>query len=660
MERTAMTSPTTAVKLFGTDEPAPGTRVLHAGPLSAELDAGSLRYVCYDGAEAIRAIAYVVRDEFWGTFNPALEDFTVEETANRFVVRYRATCGSGDMLLSYEATITGTSRGDLVFSADAVPQADFLTNRTGFVVLHPITGVSGAPVTVKHVDGTVVETAYPSAIDPKQPIDNVRALTHNVVPGLTVTCTMNGDIFEMEDQRNWTDASYKTYVRPIDLPFPYTLPAGETLHQSVTLRFEGAGEPDHGVAATARPPVSLSIGAENALMPAFGMALEARHGAAARAHSESLRPLRPAFLSLYLDMRTDDPVTALGDAAALANDMGAEARLEVVVPGAASEFPDRLRQLADTSRAAGLAPSAVTLAPEGDMAFIMPGTEFPDTKEFALLFAAARAAFPDAAIGGGSLVYFTELNRKPPPTDTMDFIAHPTSALVHAADDRSITESLETLPFVFRSTRALFPSLEYRVGPGSIGSRTSPFGNEPTPNPDAQRLTMARADPRQRGLLGTAWHLGYAAHTAACGVNSVTLGASVGEFGLLHTPADYAQPWFDEAGGLFPVWHVMRSVYAASGRPSLAVNSADPRNIQALAWHSASGTEVWITNLSGDPKTVRLDGIPTAGTTIAQLDESTFETCAAGPSGLDTIERPFAGDTLDLGPYATARLRGTE
>ena len=28
-------------------------------------------------------------------------------------------------------------------------------------------------------------------------------------------------IFEMEDQRNWTDASYKTCVRPLALPWPY-------------------------------------------------------------------------------------------------------------------------------------------------------------------------------------------------------------------------------------------------------------------------------------------------------------------------------------------------------------------------------------------------------------------------------------------------------
>ena len=33
----------------------------------------------------------------------------------------------------------------------------------------------------------------------------------------------------MEDQRNWSDASFKTYSRPLALPFPYPVAAGEVL-----------------------------------------------------------------------------------------------------------------------------------------------------------------------------------------------------------------------------------------------------------------------------------------------------------------------------------------------------------------------------------------------------------------------------------------------
>ena len=163
---------------------------------------------------------------------------------------------------------------------------------------------------------------------------------------------------------------------------------------------------------------------------------------------------------------------------------------------------------------------------------------------------------------------------------------------VHAADDRSVTETIECLPFVIGSARALFGEKHYRIAPAGIGSRTSPFGNEPTPNPNASRVTMTRADPRQRGLLGAAWHLGYGARAAEGGVDSVVLGAAVGEFGLVHAPMDYAQPWYDEAGGLYPAWHVMRGLYGTSGAERLATKVSAPRDLQALAIRSDGATEL--------------------------------------------------------------------
>ena len=63
-------TPYLAIMLFGTEKPAAETRLLKAGPLSAELDAGNLRYIRHDGREAIRAIACVVCDRYRGTFNP--------------------------------------------------------------------------------------------------------------------------------------------------------------------------------------------------------------------------------------------------------------------------------------------------------------------------------------------------------------------------------------------------------------------------------------------------------------------------------------------------------------------------------------------------------------------------------------------------------------
>ena len=108
------------------------------------------------------------------------------------------------------------------------------------MVLHPIEGVAGAACTIEHVDGTIEETRFPLLIDPVQPMTALRAITHEFLPGLKVTCRMEGDTFEMEDQRNWTDASYKTYVRPLALPWPYVIAKGETIDQTVTLTVSGA------------------------------------------------------------------------------------------------------------------------------------------------------------------------------------------------------------------------------------------------------------------------------------------------------------------------------------------------------------------------------------------------------------------------------------
>src|SRR6202020_2755261 len=103
---------------------------------------------------------------------------------------------------------------------------------------HPA-GLAGHSLKVVHVDGREAETISPARISPSQPVFDIRALTHEAAPGLWATCQMEGDAFEMEDQRNWTDASYKTYVRPLALPWGYTLAEGSRHEQSVHLSFSG-------------------------------------------------------------------------------------------------------------------------------------------------------------------------------------------------------------------------------------------------------------------------------------------------------------------------------------------------------------------------------------------------------------------------------------
>ncbi|MEQ8652172.1 MAG: hypothetical protein RIC87_06875 [Kiloniellales bacterium] len=647
-------SPSHGVKLFGTEEAPTETEILTAGDLTAELDAGNLRYIKYRGREVIRAISYVVRDKVWGTYAAEIEGLSVAQESGRFTVTYEASCGEAGQQFRYRAKIVGSDDGRLRFEAVGEPVTDFLTNRTGFVVLHGVDGIAGQPVEVLHVDGSLEQTRFPELIDPKQPIEDIRALTHEVQPGLKAVCTMEGDSFEMEDQRNWTDASYKTYVRPLSKPFPYTLPAGEPLEQAVTLRLEGKAEVAHQQGEGAAIRVSLEE--QSGQLPRFGMGLEAPHARAALDALEPLSKLRPAFLSCFFDARSDGQ-DALRSAQALSEALSTELAVELLVPGKADP-KEELEAFAEDVRLAGAKIASLAVAPAGDLNFVMPGTVFPDTADFDRLFAAARRSFPDVLLGGGSFAYFTELNRKPVPMAVLDFLCHTTSALVHAADDRSVTETLEALPYIIASGRALAAGKDYRIGPASIGSRSSPFGAPTTPNPDNRRVTMTRSDPRQRGLLGAAWHLGYGARMAEGAVGSVVLGAPIGPFGLLHNPMPTPQPWFDEAGGgLYPVYHVMRGLYAASGAPRIATACTRPRDLQALAFETAGGRELWLANLTGEHQRVEIEGLDAERASVARLDEVVFEACAADPAGFDGGVEEAEPHRLALRPYAVVRIR---
>ena len=180
-------------------------RLLRAGPLSATLDQGNLRYVRCGEVEVIRAISFIVRDTAWGTYTPQIDDLRIDESEQACLVTYGAVCAGPEGAFRYADRIEITAEGGITFSAEGSSETEFPTNRTGFVVLHPIEGVAGAPVEVLHTDGRIEQARFPELIEPWQPVFDIRALTHEPRPGLRVSCHMEGDAFEMEDYRNWGD-----------------------------------------------------------------------------------------------------------------------------------------------------------------------------------------------------------------------------------------------------------------------------------------------------------------------------------------------------------------------------------------------------------------------------------------------------------------------
>ena len=399
-----------------------------------------------------------------------------------------------------------------------------------------------------------------------------------------------------------------------------------------------------------KPASASRLGAEQGATPDLGLGLDPDDAAAALANAERLSAVGVAHVICHHDPRRGHGRETLARAVEVARALGATPWLEAVV-ASVDGFEAEIAALGQTVAGLGSPFPVVLVSPASDLKCTLPGSPWPPCPPAVELYRATRRAFPGASLGGGMFSYFTELNRKRPPLAELDFVSFTTSALVHAGDDRSVTETLESLPHIARSVRAIVGGKPYAVGPSAIGMRDNPYGQTTMPNPDNIRQAMNRNDPRQRGLLGAAWSLGYFAHFAAGGARQIALGGAIGPFGLLHAPADFPQPWFDQAGGLFPVYHVVRGLARLKGAPMRALKISAPREVQGLA----AANELWLGNLMGEPRRVNLNGGGLSR--LAVLDAESFVAAAEHPDAFDRLERPFSADEFELDAYAVARLR---
>jgi hypothetical protein len=647
--------PKRAIKLYGTVVPESKLRTLRAGPLSVIFDNGALRYIKLGDIEVLRAVAFLVRDEKWGTFTPELSSLKIRQGKSDFRVTYDAHCKDAKRSCRYRAEISCGADGALRFAATALPETDFLTNRTGFMVLHPLTGVAGHPVEVEHVDGRKVKDRFPSIINPIQPFFAIRSLRHKVAPGIFATCRMEGDTFEMEDHRNWTDASFKTYVRPLALPWPYTMPKGVEIKQSVTLTF--SGKLPRPKAAGRAKPIEIALGRTGGALPAIGVGVPESEADAAMANARPIAQAAPRHLVCEVDGRRGGLAGALGVYQRLGKATNADVILEVILPGAQSPATE-FAPIAEAVKRVGLIPAAISVSPAIDLRGVLPGSKGPDGPTLAEIYRAARAAFPGVKLGGGTFAFFTELNRKRPPTEHLDFVTHTTCPIVHAADDVSVMETLEALPYVTQSAKAFIGGKAYCIGPSSIPTRLNPYAASTASNPGDARVCLADIDPRQRGLFGAAWTLGYVATLAPEGPAAITLGAATGPAGMIYRRTNYAQPYFDEAGAptLYPLYHVVAGLGAASGSKLVVTKSGAPGKIAALAYRAKSGPVLWLANLTGETQMARVSGF-NGGALLHALDESSFvaATRDAGYLGKGGKALKKVG-TVELAPYAVARI----
>ncbi len=224
----------------------PDSLVLRAGPVSAifEPDTGFLRQIRRGGDLLVNAIYVAVRDENWSTVWPTIKVVRSELGADRFAVEFAADHVRGELHFRWSGVLTGEADGTIAYEMKGECVKEFRTRRTGVCVLHPASA-SGMACTVSHPNDPAEEGHLPQSISPFQPFTDIQAIRHRTQGG-EVSIQFEGELFEMEDQRNWGDASFKTYCRPQRREQPYTLKAGETVRHRIEIKSTGIEVPAIG------------------------------------------------------------------------------------------------------------------------------------------------------------------------------------------------------------------------------------------------------------------------------------------------------------------------------------------------------------------------------------------------------------------------------
>lgn len=513
----------------------PAETLLQAGPVEALFADGGLRYIKLDGEEIVRGVYAAVRDKNWGTVPPAFTDLQVERDGASFRVRFTAEHVDDEIDFVWDGRIEGTPDGTVTFAMDGRARRAFLRNRIGFCVLHPAT-LAGEPVTLESPEG-IRTSRFPELISPDSPFIGFTGMRHGTAGG-ELELRFEGDRFETEDQRNWTDASFKTFCTPLAVPYPVLVEDGEIVRQRVTLRLAGTAAQSRQAENGSGQATVVTVGPEGVgRLPKTGVGYAPVRPERTDRELELLAALRPAHLHVPLKLGEPGWQELLTGAAKSANFCGAGLLIEAIA--AARDGSDRtgqLEALAEALKPYAVAVCGVTAYPEGGF-----DTTLALNRQLASELAAAGVRLP---IGGGTRGNFAEINRAELPLEEMDYAVYPINPQIHAFDDASIIETLEAQPATVRTAKARASSLPLHVGPVTFKPRVNPYAANEVEAAKAERRE-GWEDARLRTPFGAVWTLGCLAQLGRAGADRVTLHEDAGALGLMPEGGASAYPVYE-------------------------------------------------------------------------------------------------------------------
>jgi hypothetical protein len=559
---------------------------LNAGPLTLEYSEGSLWNIRLSDEEAIRRIYLVFQDINWTSrpFEILEEKWNIEDDHFSAELELRGSKDAENFQAKLQ--IVGSSVGEIKYGFIGSSTSDFMRNRLGLCLLHPIANLAGKSCKLILSGGTKIISEFPNDISPSQPFKNLSGISHTLNNGQILEIKFKGEVFETEDHRNWSDASYKTYCTPIELPFPVKVSKGDQIEQEVTISL--VGKASRAQKAT-YSKVTINVSDSEVSLPDIGLNISEDFS---ESDHDEFNEIGIGHLRLNLDLDEASKANFTG-AVKLSKKLGLklDLALKATSVNQITEFLHSNKELTTVVR----------------NLLIFSKTHKVTPAEF---IATARECLgPEKIISAGTDLYFTEINRGSafvPGVNQINFSLNPQ---VHSFDDRTLIQNLATQEVIAVNAARIAGSKGISVGPITLRPRFNP--NATQPNRDFSNTALpASVDIRQRTWFNEAWtaiSIKYLAQSNS--INSATYFESVGWRGIRESKSGSKDSinFPSEPGEAFPVWKLFVALKGFSKCRKSA--SSAPEVVDSLILRNSETTRLILANFSSETQQVYFEGI---------------------------------------------------
>lgn len=635
----------------GTGAPAFPLAELAVGGATIAIDHGEIRYYRVNGREILRRVYVAVRDLAWGTLPVRVSSEQIERRPDGGIrISYHASVSDNDISFRWAGTIELTVAGELIYEITGVTESSFDYARIGLNILHPpsLSGKSYRAAAGDHVsEGRFADGVGPQPYVAGQYLPLLpafRSLEVAIDGTVTVSADLDGDEFEMEDQRNWLDASFKTYSTPVS---PLHAEAGDRIHQRMQVKVNETRDTPPKPAGPAVHQVTLEIGSQQpgAVFPAVGLGMASHGHALCPREADLLSALRLSHLRADALLSGEDANEDLVQAAQAARQCGCGIELAVF---ADAESPAEFARLGRLAEMFG-----------NDLVRVLVFSEHQPVTSPATIAAARAVIGPGVPLFGGTNLNFAELNRDRPHGLTADGFAFSANPQVHAADDRSMTEAPQSFADMLRTCKSFLGDRPVVVTPVTL----LPRFNADAPGAGTVGTGMPPADHRQASLLCAAFTALSVKYLAAGGAAAATFYETTGNLGVIAQSAVGAETLnlgeiSVPRGAVFPVYDVISVCSRWSGLTATRVESSDPLVADAASCVVGGRRHVLVANATATDVSVSIEGFSSKTGTVRLLDTASVSASWSAPQHESSFSmpRPVSGrrPTVELGPYAVA------